>query len=258
MGCCSSSTNNNKKSPPPVNFNPHSSSSSFTKPNRTPPQSRPLLDIEVEEKVKQVLSSSETPTIKPPKIPISNNIPSPPNPSLHNIPIHKNDNIFDNNKPPATVNPFDVLDISTTFNPSNSPATGYVPRRMERSRSRNRSLSFSEDLKAERVSGKSPARRPEPSPGRVRPMSGSVRFVSERGDSGESSGRRTMSPVRYTEGGSTRFDLGRSPSVRKTGKSPGRIGSEKTRKGAEGNKWAPTTNESLENPLVSLECFIFL
>ncbi|XP_009339714.2 serine/arginine repetitive matrix protein 1-like [Pyrus x bretschneideri] len=145
----------------------------------------------------------------------------------------------------------------------------------------------------DRVVGKSPTRRTESSPGRRYGPNGagSVRLVqsrepgpgqqpmsrrgprteSNRCDPGESSGRRSRSPaMRITDGGGVnRTNAGRSPSPRRSGKYPTRtaIGpiesssSGPTRRVAEEpNKegtW-PTTNESLDNPHVSLECFIFL
>lgn len=124
--------------------------------------------------------------------------------------------------------------------------------------------------------GKSPARRSDPSPGRRSdPSPGRVRSVSRtdgrRRDMGESSGRRSMSPATRSVAadGCGRVGSGRSLSARRTGKSPGRVQG-KTRKfeeategeignGNSSNKWQPPTgDESLENPLVSLECFIFL
>ncbi|KAG5516836.1 hypothetical protein RHGRI_037535 [Rhododendron griersonianum] len=123
--------------------------------------------------------------------------------------------------------------------------------------------------------GKSPTRRSDPSPGRVRSVSGRERAVpadGKRQDSGESSRRRSMSPAtRATEMGCGRAGMGRTSSARRTGKSPGRMHgkahpTQKFEENEEGevpgdsNKWQqpPTTDESLENPLVSLECFIFL
>ncbi|KAK4361073.1 hypothetical protein RND71_020025 [Anisodus tanguticus] len=125
--------------------------------------------------------------------------------------------------------------------------------------------------------GSSPARISDPSPGRVRSGSGSGSGRDCRGprkDNGECSGRRSRSPGMRTENGGYGSGLGRSPSVRKTGKSTGRVRSElgdRIRKmderdyyygnnNGENKKWPPPTNgnESLENPLVSLECFIFL
>lgn len=86
-------------------------------------------------------------------------------------------------------------------------------------------------------------------------------------DPGESSGRRSRSPsvTRNNNNeamGQNKSGMGRSPSARKAGRSPARIPpmasensskSETSKEDVEGNG-----NESLENPLVSLECFIFL
>ncbi|KAH7838120.1 hypothetical protein Vadar_022352 [Vaccinium darrowii] len=119
-----------------------------------------------------------------------------------------------------------------------------------------------------RRSDPSPVRRSDPSPGRVRSVSGTD---GRRRDMGERSGRRSMSPVTraVAADGCGRVGSGRSSSARRTGKSPGRVPG-KTRKfeeategeignGNSSNKWQPPTgDESLENPLVSLECFIFL
>lgn len=146
----------------------------------------------------------------------------------------------------------------------------------------------------DRVVGKSPTRRTESSPGRKygpngNNGAGSVRLVqsrepgpgqqplsrrgsraeSNRRDPGESSGRRSRSPAtRVTDGGgANRANVGRSPSARRSGRYPGRTAvgqvesSGSTRRVAEEpmmeeGKWP--ANESIDNPLVSLECFIFL
>ncbi|KAB2614299.1 serine/arginine repetitive matrix protein 1-like [Pyrus ussuriensis x Pyrus communis] len=146
----------------------------------------------------------------------------------------------------------------------------------------------------DRVVGKSPSRITESSPGRRYGPNGagSVRLVrsrepspsqqpmsrrgsrpeSNRREPGESSGRRSRSPAtRVTDGGGVnRANVGRSPSARKSGKYPGltTIGPIESssssfgpiRRVAEepknGGNWP--ANESLDNPHVSLECFIFL
>ena len=131
---------------------------------------------------------------------------------------------------------------------------------------------------------KSPARRAEPSPEKRRSQGrgmGDVRSrrlnmgtpAGVRRDSGEGSGRRSRSPATRTAGG-----VGRSP-----GKGTGRAGSRSLESGLQqqsqkqsssSSTTAPTPtdqgkeelnegvskegNESLDNPLVSLECFIFL
>lgn len=107
--------------------------------------------------------------------------------------------------------------------------------------------------------GRSPLKRVDPSPPRRRnPVQGSAR--RERG---ENSGRRSGSP-------GSRANVGRSPSGRRAGPSPGRVrivqgptetesesDERKVEERETENEWQGP-NESLENPLVSLECFIFL
>ncbi|KAM5588342.1 hypothetical protein ABKV19_006668 [Rosa sericea] len=137
-----------------------------------------------------------------------------------------------------------------------------------------------------RVVGKSPTRRTDASPGRrygpngngvgsarvVQPSQGGRRVgsrtESNRRDPGESSGRRSRSPAtRITDnGGVNRANVGRSPSAnrRYPGRSP--VGSVESSNSStrrifeepkmEEVKWP--ANESLDNPHVSLECFIFL
>nr|GMD05247.1 pre-mRNA-splicing factor CWC22-like [Ipomoea batatas] len=123
--------------------------------------------------------------------------------------------------------------------------------------------------------GRSPSRRFEPSPGRARsspgrdPGQGSPGNVSRMDNGQISGGLRSRSPIMHADNGNARTGSGRSPSARKTGRSLERVRSElgdKSRRLEESysnrdsrEKWPPTySNESLENPLVSLECFIFL
>lgn len=91
-----------------------------------------------------------------------------------------------------------------------------------------------------------------------------------RKDNGESSCRRSRPPVicgDQTNGG-TRNSISRCPSARKSGKSPGRVRSElgdrrrvPAEAGINNNYKKPLTSgidESVENPLLSFECFIFI
>ncbi|KAL7591016.1 uncharacterized protein LOC111906680 [Lactuca sativa] len=128
---------------------------------------------------------------------------------------------------------------------------------------------------------KSPVRGKEQSPGRVRLTpernSRGTGFGSagrQRPGSGNASAARSRSPAKRTVAGGCstgRSEIGRSLSSRRTGKSPGRVGSDlherirkpELRSGREREEgsWPSTAmnnDESLENPLVSLECFIFL
>ncbi|KAJ8618154.1 hypothetical protein MRB53_014340 [Persea americana] len=112
---------------------------------------------------------------------------------------------------------------------------------------------------------KSPARRSDPSPaGRtpVREMGRTNRSRTPTGSTGfrrETAERRSRSPA-------TRKELGRSPSGRRAAGSPRRRpveaaedGGQKVKEGSAAADAAPSASkESLENPLVSLECFIFL
>ncbi|KAF9683530.1 hypothetical protein SADUNF_Sadunf04G0023300 [Salix dunnii] len=145
-------------------------------------------------------------------------------------------------------------------------------------------------LKKDRFVGKSPARRTtEQSPSKRNGAinGGSVRLVQSREmgsgqvgarrgsrpspkkrDPGEGSARRSRSPA------TNRSAMGRSPSTRRTNQSPGRVRKDAHEGGGNDNKdsngmeakWPSSSNvanettndESLENPLVSLECFIFL
>ncbi|MBA0775013.1 hypothetical protein Gotri_010179 [Gossypium trilobum] len=119
------------------------------------------------------------------------------------------------------------------------------------------------------VVGRSPTRKIDQSPGRRN-------GVVNGGSASVSSGRRSRSPA------VNRSVMGRSPSGRRTNQSPGRArldpGETGNSKKVEQQHGATTTttmegkwpssnnnaatssapNESLENPLVSLECFIFL
>ncbi|XP_054801411.1 uncharacterized protein LOC129305399 [Prosopis cineraria] len=143
--------------------------------------------------------------------------------------------------------------------------------------------SFSGDGR-ERIVGKSPTKRPEQSP--VRRNIGSARLTPSRdqlvrsqtmGNRGmrneprgrnavENSCRRSRSPAMRTDNGATRSVMGRSPSKRRPNQSPvrtraatpERVSRRKEHPGTEGKWPSAAANESLENPLVSLECFIFL
>ncbi|KAK9223742.1 hypothetical protein WN944_012188 [Citrus x changshan-huyou] len=150
-------------------------------------------------------------------------------------------------------------------------------------------------FKRDRVVNQSPTTRSDQSPARrigsASPVqihdSGRVKYPGRR-DRGECSGGRSRSPATTTRSSASPAFMGRSPSARRTNRSPGRASSvpiENATIGTtginnnnnnscssgtvEGGKWAShnnngindhcsSTNESLENPLVSLECFIFL
>jgi len=89
--------------------------------------------------------------------------------------------------------------------------------------------------------------------------------MRRRRDSGENSFRRSRSPATCTDTSVARPVVGQSPSARKTSRAP--VARDRTTLPEKGRRKTeiPATdgkrsraNESLENPLVSLECFIFL
>lgn len=114
---------------------------------------------------------------------------------------------------------------------------------------------------------RSPGKRTQLSPGRARSGSGpgpgyngdaNVRRIgSEMGQA-----RRSTSPATRTDRTTRSMSSpGRCPSARRS--TPGRIAStrgleNRINYGDRDAKLAPTNHESLDNPLVSLECFIFL
>ena len=251
MGCCVS-TNRSYSSPSSNPREPPLRSTAKGSENRAPPPE--------EETVKEVLS--ETPKWKPK---------------------------FDAEKPTEAqvtdekeklfIKPEEISEVSEVCSVSESVSTLAD----EESRQRvngsptkvRKARSFSGELgtRRERTAGKSPARRAEQSPGRRN--AGSVRVVQmgngvsgnqpRRRDAGENSGRRSRSPATRTDSGAARSIVGRSPSARRTNQSPARVraaaaesGGRKLENSNMEGKWPSSANESLENPLVSLECFIFL
>ncbi|XP_059623152.1 uncharacterized protein LOC132266311 [Cornus florida] len=274
MGCCASTTNkaasvsrNNRRS---LAARSHSSHYS-----RAPPL--PFLE---EETVKEVLS--ETPTPKPSlpkKIEDEEKKINEPKLALHKV--QEEDDYNNVDKKPLRVNAEEISEIcslsesvsTTTVTEKREDDDGEVRQRVNRSPAKFRNRSFSGVLsgKGDGAVGKSPVRRSEPAPGRVRPRprptkEGRVlKTDRQRMDSGDSFHRRPRSPATCSDTGGKRPGLGRTPSGRRSsGNSPARVRSnipERTRKMEETkaeSKSPPTTNELLENPLVSLECFIFL
>lgn len=251
------------------------------KSNSTPSNQAPLPRSPpphlLEESVKEVLS--ETPKLRPttPRILKPQKKIQSLQPNLHDF-VEKNETHF--KKIHKLDNPEEVSEISEIYSSMSESFSreneeiGEIRRKIG-SPEKFKRLSYSGELHGRRERGvaKSPARRPEqPSPNRVRIVPGRDKRVDPNNgkemrpvrNAGESSLRRSRSPVIRNDNAGSRQNLGRSPSVRKTGKSPGRVRSdlsENSRKKEGSNKegkWPPTSNELIENPLVSLECFIFL
>lgn len=242
MGCFLSKN----KPAPSTKFHQISSSSS----NRTPPP----VDVET---VKEVLS--ETPTQTP--------FLKMESASIKNASRH-NSNKFGQDHMSTTTYEDNDIEVFRRKIIERSPA---------KARNRNQ---YSGELQPAK---KSPARAKDKSPGRVRsdPRPDPERVGRgpgstgrQRSTSGNLSGARSRSPgKRMVTGGGCSGGLNeieRSLSARRTGKSPGRVGSDLNdrvrrpelksgRVREESNRFTTTnSDESLENPLVSLECFIFL
>lgn len=117
---------------------------------------------------------------------------------------------------------------------------------------------------------KSPARRPEPSPEKKKKIQGSARSVRGRESDQVANRKLNVGPpgVRRDRGEAS-GRRSRSPSTRSVSATSGRIQLKPPVKGVEENSGSekigekddvvpPEAQESLENPHVSLECFIFL
>ncbi|KZV14500.1 hypothetical protein F511_42906 [Dorcoceras hygrometricum] len=251
MGCCVStnaSENNRKRT------------------SKSPPPTHPLQE---EEAVKEVLSETPTaPRLDSPNL-------SPDQKNLRNGDVPKKSFMVFGSEEASE----EISEICSTVSESVSVSTSVTEKKDNYSREhdvvskiRNRSparagnQSFSGDYKRDRPAGKSPYRRSEPSPGRTRagPVTGSGR---RKDGNEELPARRSRSPMMRADSGSVKPSSGRIQTARGAGKSPSRVvngSGEKIRKleeEAEDNReqqWPMTGNELLENPLVSLECFIFL
>ncbi|GAA0143134.1 hypothetical protein LIER_03889 [Lithospermum erythrorhizon] len=272
MGCFVSTNKSNKEdASKPLQLNNKNSSSNTC--SRAPPPNHPL--IEEETVVKEVLS--ETPSHS--KLPISRcstngTSPSPkvpifssPNARLHK-PHHQNSGIFKNPR---------MGFRSQNQSGDLSEEASEICSSPGDSRERNNFADVDDDVSKirigkyrnrqvshDRLVGNSPGRRIQASPGRSRSGSGRDGNVKRIG-SETSQGRRSTSPATRVDGTTGSISgSGRCPSARRL--SSGRVGSTDKPRIVEDDinysnrdsKLGLPNNESLENPLVSLECFIFL
>lgn len=255
-----------------------------------------------EETVKEVLS--ETPTPKPKLAAIDPPTPKPKLAAIDPPTLKPRTEVKEEKKAPEPEPVFQMIEekaekkkamvtvteeiseVSEVYSVSESVSTTITERRDDDERSRDdgevrqridrspakfpRNRSFSGELsgKRDRVVGRSPVKRSEPSPVKRSGRDGSQTTArrgygndGHRRESGESSGRRSRSPAMRNDGGATRSTVGgRVPSARRNTQSPSRVPvvqQPESRDEEKEGKWPPA-NESLENPLVSLECFIFL
>ncbi|KAF5728937.1 serine/arginine repetitive matrix protein 1 [Tripterygium wilfordii] len=294
MGCCGSTDRASSSS------QKHQSRSESAHESRAPPPSAE------EETVKEVLSV--TPKPKPTPTPPTTNIPNNPN-EEESQECKKNwvepillDKVKESRGCKVEQGLQEVSEVSeicsSCLSLSESVSTTITDKRDDEDEVRQRVTRSPSKMasrngypgdfgpKRERVVGRSPNRRSENSPAKRNGAigGGSVRMVHSREvgqlgrggsrpdprrrDPGESSGRRTG----FGAAAANRSKMSRSPSTRRTNRSPGRVrldpavngGRNVEENSVDGNKRPSSTNsdatanESLENPLVSLECFIFL
>ncbi|KAK9056324.1 hypothetical protein SSX86_027414 [Deinandra increscens subsp. villosa] len=246
MGCCAST-------------NKHHPSSKFRRHSSTSSRAPPPIDVET---VKEVLS--ETPNIK-----IENIDPKKHSSRYHSYKFPPQDHVIED---PIIISESENISTTTFEDDEND-----VYRRKVISRSPAKSGSRKQVSGELQPVRKSPVRVKELSPGRVKLVperngreTGFGCSVRQRPGSGNLSAARSRSPAKRTAAGGGN-GIGRSLSCRKTGKSPSRVGSDlherirkpEVRSGREREHrstfpTATNNDESLENPLVSLECFIFL
>ncbi|XP_041004848.1 uncharacterized protein LOC121250011 [Juglans microcarpa x Juglans regia] len=262
MGCCTSTTRSQpdqktglfhqkfqEKSPIPV------SEQSHVRDLRSPPQ--PPVE---EEFVKEVLS--ETPVVSKRQNPI------PAEEKETQFPIETKGLCLIHEAETEEVSEFSQ--ISESLSLSTTTTTTITDKKEEDEAISKRSIEVGQNV-LHRAQTRGPRKRPNTTDlasRRVIPTKGSsevrtrrldVRTAGARRDPGEGPGRRSRSPATRTASG-----VGRSP-----GKGMGRTCGQSLESGVqckqstgaeeelkEGN--LQVGNESLENPLVSLECFIFL
>ncbi|KAM3394209.1 hypothetical protein P3S68_003211 [Capsicum galapagoense] len=298
MGCFLSST---KKTPPNSNTKLET-----TTINRYPPITLSFLE-EQKEEVKEILS--ETPIIinNNPIIHRTNEKNNIPKKDLSPEEKQCQNNIHDSHvyKIAKIFNPRDLGVIRAGQNETSKELSRHIRAgsgRIEMKGELSRCIRAGSDPK-ERTRQRSPAKYRNTSPaGRPGQLSGSgqtrnasptrksgqlsgsgqARIISpSRKDSGENSYRRSRSPIMCGDqiNGGTKKSISRCSSMRKSGKTLGRVrselgdwrritapeprnGSRSNRENRENNNYKKPLpsgiNDSIENPLVSLECFIFI
>ncbi|KAK3008760.1 hypothetical protein RJ639_013620 [Escallonia herrerae] len=265
MGCCLSTT-------PPKADHPHSIPSTHHQchlpksgPNgRDPPPPPPVLE---EETVKEVLSETPMPKSPTPVVTDSTKRPKVQEGKVESL---------------APANPTDeiVSELSEICSLSGSFSTttvtevrdddgGEVTQRVRKSPAKiQRKRPYSGELHRTTERGARSPVRSAPSSVPARTVTGQRWNAGPasgiRRDSSEGSGRRSRSPVTRREAGPRRNVRNRSPTVAaatggSSGRSPARIAGDGKKVIEKANDDVKAeTSESLDNPLVSLECFIFL
>lgn len=136
------------------------------------------------------------------------------------------------------------------------PNSGELPSRRERGPMAPSNRQETSSDKRNRVEARSVRGREA---GQMRTMQRTVRSAGARRDIGEMSSRRSRSPATRTASGVNRGGMGRNPSKATELAGDRSMGVESGGTKEDLNDSVlQVGNESLENPLVSLECFIFL
>ncbi|KAK9706674.1 hypothetical protein RND81_07G143800 [Saponaria officinalis] len=231
MGCCASTFEENKTK--------QQKNHQFSSVSKSPPTPD-------EELVKEVLSETPKPEIIVP------NCDSDPEPDIcKHFVSPKKPFLGEKWIPEEEISEVSVVCSVSESISNNAPGdSGEVHQRVYTSQGYNsnfvdKNINGSDHNVLLRCHGRSPVRRADPSP----PRRCSGRVGLRRDVTGENSARRSQSPA-------ARSNVDRTPSGRRTAPSPGRVrmvhGPDEMM-----DEWAGP-RESLENPLVSLECFIFL
>ncbi|XP_038882208.1 uncharacterized protein LOC120073430 [Benincasa hispida] len=278
MGCCLSS---GKSFNSPNKFHRNSDNGS-----RDPPSSME------EETVKEVLS--ETPSLKPPPSPPKKNSPPEEDQVLKPVGNEIEKKLCEISingiaELPSEFyeisHPNECISVSTAITTEQMDGGGEIHQMVLKSSPvklpKDQSISGDFEVKREISQNRTLTRRSDQSPVRRNGAIGSMRMVHNRDmnpamarrvlraepprrDPDENSIRRSRSPATArSDGVGSRSALSRTPSVRKSGKSsPNRAATATSQKVVEENNIIDgkfnSQIESLENPLVSLECFIFL
>ncbi|XP_027348361.1 uncharacterized protein LOC113859897 [Abrus precatorius] len=264
MGCCVS-TNTTSNSSLPSSRKSHDSPKPLTSRDNPKPCNRAI----EKEKVKEVLS--ETPKWNPTTI-----AKSKPQKPFQNTTFEKFRELGKVDKKILSI--YKAEDKAWSLSETMSTATSITNKREEREKIRKRiEKSHAKMQKNRSFPSENGSRRERMVYGTKNV--GSMKFVQcrdqmgqkidsvgtrRRRASGENSFRRTRSLTTGVGTGAARSVLGRSPSARKTIQSPAWVrtgppenGGRKKEIQAREGKW-PFVRETLENPLVSLECFIFI
>ncbi|KAI8009611.1 hypothetical protein LOK49_LG06G01662 [Camellia lanceoleosa] len=275
MGCCLSTTTNETSKPNPdvvVNPNhhhhchfPESDSHGGAPPQ--PPTPPPL----EEETVKEVLSETaipKPPTPTPTPILNNNNNNHLHHPVVEEVEIQSTALTKPSEEIVSEVSDFSEMcsfseSLSTTLTEKRDD-DGEVTQRVQRSPAK-----IPQKRPKIEKGFRSPARRSEPSPVKRthiastastsvqgRKMTSAGRNVGAPNGIRRDPGRRSRSPVTRGEAGIHRPVRYRSPNL--NGRMPEETAESGGGRKKRGGDASPETKESLENPLVSLECFIFL